>query len=85
MQSAIIVQQVMNPLLTNFEVNGDLRLNQIAPLHCHHRFKYNHYNYSVISLKNKHNIPDILFQYNKRNSKYANNINKRKINIFIEF
>lgn len=70
MQSAIIFQQAVNPLLTHLEVSGDLRLNQIAPLHCHYRLKNNHYNYSIVSTENKHNMAEILSEYNKRNCKY---------------
>lgn len=70
MQSAIILQHTVHPLLTNFEVNGDLRLNQIAPLHCHHRDENNHYNYSIITTQNKNDMAEILLHYNKRNCKY---------------
>lgn len=72
MQSAIVLQQAVNPVLTHLEASADLRLNQIGPLHCHHRFKNNHYNYSIISAQNTNDITSLLLEYNQRNCKYWN-------------
>lgn len=69
MQSAMVFQQAINPLLAKVEATADLRLNQIAPLPCHHRSKNNHYNYSAIT--NSYDIAEILTEYNQRNCKYV--------------
>lgn len=70
MQSAIILQQTINPLLTHFEANGDLRLNQVAPLNCHYHFRNDYYNYSVVTEENMVNMEKILLEYSTRNCKY---------------
>lgn len=85
MQSAIVLEAFINPLLTNFEASADLRLNQLAPLNCHHRFKNNHYNYSIIPANNKYNVKEMLIEYNKRNGKFGNQTTSKNTLIQFQF
>lgn len=71
MQSAIIVQQYITFPLSELNIKGDVTLNQVSPLSCHHRSYNNYYNYSIIN--NPYDIQsyqpaEIIEGYAKRNS-----------------